>query len=148
MKTYKLLGADGKIYESETPGEYGGNGKLKVYGSNSGLIAWILSFPAIDYLAFYCDTKKVRLSFFEKYTFFSALELQGFFTISNGCGDSLSGSQIAISGFFALHTLCTQILSALTYCIIEFINVQKIPKRYESLAKRFETAKTGWRLLP
>ena len=32
MKTYKLLGADGKIYESETPGEYGGNGKLKVYG--------------------------------------------------------------------------------------------------------------------
>ena len=32
MKTYKLLGADGKIYESKTPGEYGGNGKLKVYG--------------------------------------------------------------------------------------------------------------------
>ena len=32
MKTYKLLRADGKIYESETPGEYGGNGKLKVYG--------------------------------------------------------------------------------------------------------------------
>ena len=32
MKMYKLLGADGKIYESETPGEFGGNGKLKVYG--------------------------------------------------------------------------------------------------------------------
>lgn len=32
MKMYKLLGADGKIYESETPGEYGGNGKLKIYG--------------------------------------------------------------------------------------------------------------------
>ena len=32
MKMYKLLGADGQIHESETPGEYGGNGKLKIYG--------------------------------------------------------------------------------------------------------------------
>lgn len=32
MKMYKLLGADGKLYESETPGEHGGNGKLKIYG--------------------------------------------------------------------------------------------------------------------
>ena len=32
MKTYKLLGADGKVYESETPGLFGGNGKLKIYG--------------------------------------------------------------------------------------------------------------------
>jgi len=32
VKTYKLLGADGRIYESELPGEYGGNGKLKIYG--------------------------------------------------------------------------------------------------------------------
>lgn len=32
MKTYKLLGADGKIYESENPGLLGGNGKLKIYG--------------------------------------------------------------------------------------------------------------------
>ena len=32
MKKYKLLGADGQIYESETPGELGGNGKLKIYG--------------------------------------------------------------------------------------------------------------------
>ena len=31
-KKYKLLGADGNIYESETPGEYGGNGNLKIYG--------------------------------------------------------------------------------------------------------------------
>lgn len=29
---YKLLGADGKIYESDTPGEFGGNSKLKIYG--------------------------------------------------------------------------------------------------------------------
>ena len=32
MKLYKLLGADGKIYLSETPGAYGGNRKLKIYG--------------------------------------------------------------------------------------------------------------------
>ena len=32
MKKYKLLGADGKIYESETPGTFGGNSKLKIYG--------------------------------------------------------------------------------------------------------------------
>lgn len=32
MKMYKLLGADGKEYLSETPGTYGGNGKLKIYG--------------------------------------------------------------------------------------------------------------------
>lgn len=32
MKMYKLLGADGKIYLSETPGELGGNGKMKIYG--------------------------------------------------------------------------------------------------------------------
>lgn len=32
MKKYKLLGEDGKEYLSETPGTYGGNGKLKIYG--------------------------------------------------------------------------------------------------------------------
>jgi len=32
MKQYKLLGADGQIYLSETPGTFGGNGKLKIYG--------------------------------------------------------------------------------------------------------------------
>lgn len=32
MKLYKLLGADGKQYLSETPGTFGGNGKLKIYG--------------------------------------------------------------------------------------------------------------------
>ena len=31
-KMYKLLGADGEIYLSETPGTFGGNGKLKIYG--------------------------------------------------------------------------------------------------------------------
>ncbi|MCC8046579.1 MAG: metal-binding protein [Clostridiales bacterium] len=32
MKQYKLLGADGNVYLSETPGTFGGNGKLKIYG--------------------------------------------------------------------------------------------------------------------
>ena len=32
VKMYKLLGADGKEYLSETPGTLGGNGKLKIYG--------------------------------------------------------------------------------------------------------------------
>lgn len=31
-KMYKLMGADGKVYLSETPGTLGGNGKLKIYG--------------------------------------------------------------------------------------------------------------------
>ena len=32
MKTYKLLGADGKEYDSDSPGLLGGNSKLKIYG--------------------------------------------------------------------------------------------------------------------
>lgn len=32
MKMYKLLGADGEIYLSETPGTLGGNGNMKIYG--------------------------------------------------------------------------------------------------------------------
>jgi len=31
MKMYKLLGADGKEYLSETLGTFGGNSKLKIY---------------------------------------------------------------------------------------------------------------------
>ena len=31
-KKYKLLGADGEIYLSDTPGMFGGNGNLKIYG--------------------------------------------------------------------------------------------------------------------
>lgn len=32
QKVYKLLGADGKFYESATPGILGGHRKLKIYG--------------------------------------------------------------------------------------------------------------------
>ena len=31
-KQYKLTDANGNIYLSDTPGVYGGNGKLKIYG--------------------------------------------------------------------------------------------------------------------
>jgi methylphosphotriester-DNA--protein-cysteine methyltransferase len=31
-KTYRLLGADGRSYESETKGTLGGNRRLKIYG--------------------------------------------------------------------------------------------------------------------
>jgi methylphosphotriester-DNA--protein-cysteine methyltransferase len=31
-KLYKLLGSDGRIYESATLGELGGNSKAKIYG--------------------------------------------------------------------------------------------------------------------
>lgn len=31
-KQYKLTDANGNIYLSDTPGEYGGNGKMKIYG--------------------------------------------------------------------------------------------------------------------
>jgi methylphosphotriester-DNA--protein-cysteine methyltransferase len=31
-KTYHLLGADGRSYDSETKGELGGNRRLKIYG--------------------------------------------------------------------------------------------------------------------
>jgi methylphosphotriester-DNA--protein-cysteine methyltransferase len=31
-KIYRLLGADGKVYESTTPGLFGGHKKLKIYG--------------------------------------------------------------------------------------------------------------------
>ena len=32
-KTYRLTGADGKLYESDVPGALGGNRRTKVYGS-------------------------------------------------------------------------------------------------------------------
>jgi hypothetical protein len=31
-KTYRLLGSDGKTYESSAPGELGGNRKARIYG--------------------------------------------------------------------------------------------------------------------
>ncbi len=47
VKKYKLLGADGKVYLSDTAGTYGGNGKLKIYGRLDGpsAISTIRRFP-------------------------------------------------------------------------------------------------------
>ena len=46
-KKYKLMGPDGNIYESETPGEFGGNSKYKVYGrfDCSSALSAIRRFP-------------------------------------------------------------------------------------------------------
>ena len=61
MKTYKLLGADGNIYESETPGEYGGNGKMKIYGrlDCSSANSTIKRFPGKyeEHRVFFADEK-------------------------------------------------------------------------------------------
>ena len=32
-RTYRLTGADGKVYESDVPGSLGGNRRTKVYGT-------------------------------------------------------------------------------------------------------------------
>ena len=61
MKLYKLLGADGKIYKSETPGEYGGNSKMKIYGrldcpsANSAIKRFPGSYE--KYRVFFADEK-------------------------------------------------------------------------------------------
>lgn len=61
MKMYKLLGADGVIYESETPGEYGGNGNLKIYGRlNCGTaLASMKKYPGVyqQHRVFFADEK-------------------------------------------------------------------------------------------
>ena len=46
-KMYKLLGADGNTYVSETSGQFGGNGKLKIYGrlDCSSALSTIKRFP-------------------------------------------------------------------------------------------------------
>lgn len=61
MKMYKLLGADGKKYESEKPGTLGGNGKEKIYGRLD--CPWALSsmkrFPGVyqQSRVFFADEK-------------------------------------------------------------------------------------------
>ncbi len=47
MKMYKLLGSDGIEYLSETPGTFGGNSKLKIYGrlDCSSALSTIRRFP-------------------------------------------------------------------------------------------------------
>lgn len=49
MAMYKLLGADGKVYLSETPGTLGGNGKAKIYGrlDCSSALSSIRKYPGV-----------------------------------------------------------------------------------------------------
>ena len=61
MKVYKLLGADGKVYESETPGQFGGNSKLKIYGRFDcpSALSTIRRFPGVyeQHRVFFADEK-------------------------------------------------------------------------------------------
>jgi len=61
QKLYKLLGADGKTYLSETPGMFGGNSKSKIYGRlDCGLtLASIKKYPGVYERArvFFADEK-------------------------------------------------------------------------------------------
>ena len=61
MKVYKLLNADGNFYESTTPGQFGGNSKLKIYGRLDcpSAISTIRRFPGIyeQHRVFFADEK-------------------------------------------------------------------------------------------
>ena len=65
-KMYKLLGADGTEYLSETPGELGGNSKLKIYGrlDCSSALSTIRRFPG--------SYEKVRVFFPDEKTALAA----------------------------------------------------------------------------
>ena len=58
---YKLLGADGKPYLSETPGTFGGNSKQKIYGRLDcrSALSTIRRFPGSyeEYRVFFADEK-------------------------------------------------------------------------------------------
>ena len=58
---YKLLGADGKQYLSETPGAFGGNSKQKIYGRLDcrSALSTIRRFPGRyeEYRVFFADEK-------------------------------------------------------------------------------------------
>ena len=56
MKLYKLMGPDGKIYLSQTPGIYGGyNGKEKIYGllNCKSALKWISKGFYVDKRVFF-----------------------------------------------------------------------------------------------
>ena len=91
-KLYKLLGADGKIYESETPGLFGGNGKLKIYGRLDcpSPLSTIKRFPG--------SYEKSRVFFADEKTALAA----GY----RPCGNCLQGIAFRYSaGYFSLWGL-------------------------------------------
>ncbi len=57
MKTYTLIGADGKPYESETKGTFGGHRKDKIYGTLNceGAARWIARGHYVNERVFFAD---------------------------------------------------------------------------------------------
>lgn len=60
-KQYKLTNVNGDIYLSDTPGEFGGNGKLKIYGrlDYGTVLASVRHFPGEypKHRVFFADEK-------------------------------------------------------------------------------------------
>lgn len=79
MKKYKLLGADGKEYLSDTPGIYGGNGKGKVYGRLDCpyALSSIRRFPGVyeKCRVFFADERTALAANIFAYTFGVAMSL-------------------------------------------------------------------------
>jgi len=59
LKTYKLIGPDGKEYESETPGTLGGHKKLKIYGRLvcPSALRFIAKGQYVQHRVFFADEK-------------------------------------------------------------------------------------------
>jgi len=57
VKTYKLLGADGKFYQSKTKGCFGGHRKDKIYGrlDCKGAARWIAKGFYVKQRVFFAD---------------------------------------------------------------------------------------------
>ena len=57
VKTYKLLGADGKFYQSETKGCFGGHCKDKIHGrlDCKGAARWIAKGFYVKQRVFFAD---------------------------------------------------------------------------------------------
>jgi hypothetical protein len=56
-RTYKLIGADGRPYESTTPGSLGGHRRNKVYGrlDCAGALRWIAQGKYVRHRVFFAD---------------------------------------------------------------------------------------------
>ena len=57
QKIYKLLGIDGKLYDSEQPGTLGGHRKLKIYGRLDcpSALRYIKQGQYVNYRVFFID---------------------------------------------------------------------------------------------
>ena len=57
--SYKLIGPDGKAYESDTPGSLGGHRRNRVYGrlDCAGALRWIAKGHYVTHRVFFADEK-------------------------------------------------------------------------------------------